>query len=92
MRPDTVLRRCADVRFRTVLDEGVVIKQDTAEVLVLSEVGARILELLDGSRTMAEVETALAEEFDAPGDEIRADLGRYVAELLAAGVIEEAPT
>jgi hypothetical protein len=88
---DLVLRRNSDVRFRTVLDEGVVIKQDTAEVLVLNEVGARVLELLDGTRTVGEVETVLAAEFATPAAELGRDLEGYVAELLAAGIVEAAP-
>lgn len=91
LHPDLVLRRCPDVRFRTVLDEGVVIKQDTAEVLVLNEVGARVLELLDGTRTVGDVETALAREFDAPAAELGRDLESYVEQLLAAGIVEAAP-
>ena len=87
--PDAVLRRCSDVRFRTVLDEGVVIKQDTAEVLVLNAVGARVLELLDGRRTVADVRAALAGEFAAPADELERDVAGYLDELLAAGIIEE---
>ena len=88
---DRVFRRCSDVRFRTVLDEGVVIKQDTAEVLVLNEVGARVLELLDGTRTVADVEAALADEFDAANAELGTDLASYLDELLSAGLIQEAP-
>jgi hypothetical protein len=85
---EAVLRRRSDVRFRTVLDEGVVIKQATAEVLVLNQVGARALELLDGERPLAAVHAKLAEEFAASDDEIRRDLDAYLAELLAIGVVE----
>jgi hypothetical protein len=91
VRPETVYRRLSSVRFRTVLDEGVVIQQDNAEVMVLSEVGARVLELLDGVRTVAAVEAALVHEFEAPAGEVGRDLASYLGELLAARVIEEAP-
>jgi hypothetical protein len=92
MNPETVFRRCSDVRFRTVLDEGVVIKQATAEVLVLSEVGARVLELVDGERTVAAIEAALAAEFDAPAATIGADLAGYLDELVAIGLVEPLPS
>jgi hypothetical protein len=90
MGPATVLRRRADVRFRTVLDEGVVIQQETAEVLVLNEVGARVLELLDGARTVGDLVTLLGGEFDATGEVLQREVARYLEELLAAGVIEDA--
>jgi hypothetical protein len=85
---DRIFRRSSDVRFRTVLDEGVVIKQDTAEVLVLNEVGARILELLDGARTVGEVEATLASEFAAAPEELGRDVAAYLDELAAIGVVE----
>ena len=43
---DSVLERAADVRFRTVGDEGVVLRQSTAEVSGLNEVAARLFNLL----------------------------------------------
>jgi hypothetical protein len=76
------------VRFRTVLDEGVVIKQDSAEVMVLSTVGARVLQLVDGERTVAAIEDRLAAEFDAPRATIAADLDAYLEELAAIGIVE----
>jgi len=88
MNPETVFRRCADVRFRTVLDEGVVIKQATPEVLVLSEVGARVLELVDGERTVAAIEALLVAEFDAPAATIAEDLATYLGELASIGLVE----
>lgn len=88
LRPEAVYRRRAAVRFRTVLDEGVVIQQDNAEVLVLSQVGARVLELLDGRRTVADVVAALGGEFEATEEELVRDLAGYLGELVAAGVIE----
>jgi coenzyme PQQ biosynthesis protein PqqD len=89
LRPDAVFRRCSDVRFRTVLEEGVVIKQQTAEVLVLNTVGARVLELLDGQRTVAEVQAALAAEFAAPAESLAQDVTGYLDELLQAGIVED---
>jgi hypothetical protein len=87
----TVLRRSRDVRFRTVLDEGVVIQQKSAEVLVLNEVGARTLELLDGKRSVADVERVLVGEFEASPETIAADLATYLAELVSIGVVEPRP-
>ena len=81
-------RRLADVRFRVIDGEGVVVKQQSAELLVLNEVGARILELLDGERTTAEVLETLGEEFDAEAAELEGDLESFLRELSEAGVLE----
>ena len=88
MGMNEVFRLRSDVRFRTVLDEGVVVCQDAAEVLVLNEVGARILELTDGEMEVEEIYCRLKREFSAPEDDIRRDLESFLADLSEAGVIE----
>lgn len=75
------------IRFRRFEHEGVVINQKTAEALVMSEVATRLLELLDGTRTLEECVTLLSEEFDAGPAEIEADVVRFATELVEAGVI-----
>ena len=44
IRPVDLLRRRSDVRFRVIEDEGVVVRQAAAEVLVLIGVTARTFE------------------------------------------------
>lgn len=83
------LRARRDVRFRTIGEEGVVIRQEAGEVLVVNEVGARVLSLLDGERTVEVVLATLAEEFEVEREKLRADLAAYLRELLLNGVIEE---
>ena len=60
----TVLRRARDVRFRAVDDETVVIRQEAAEALVLNELAGRILDLIDGHRTVGAVVDQLLGEYD----------------------------
>ncbi|MEM6702125.1 MAG: PqqD family protein [Acidobacteriota bacterium] len=81
------LRR--DVRFRVVGDEAIVIRQRAAEVLVLNEVGARILQLLEGEPNLDELVDSLAQEFEAERSQLQADAVAFVAELVEAGVLEE---
>jgi pyrroloquinoline quinone biosynthesis protein D len=85
---DRVLRLRREVRFRNVGGEGVVLRQEAREVLVVNGVGARVLELLDGRRSVAEVAAVLREERDAPPEAIERDVEAFVDELLAAGVVE----
>ena len=73
-------------RFRRFGDEGIVINQKTAEALVISEVGARLLELADGKRTLQQVAVLLSEEFDASMATIEEDVLRFARELVEAGV------
>ena len=73
-----------DVRFRLIADEAVVIRQRVAEVIVLNEVGGRILELLAGSDsglTRAELVSALVEEYDVDSETLHRDVEEFLAEL-----------
>lgn len=88
--PNRRFRRCGDVRYRVLGEEAVVVRQDDAEVLVVNEVGARILDLSDGETSVGVIAACLREEFEAPPDLIEADVERFVTELRDAGVLEEA--
>lgn len=90
MNPDERFRRTADVRYRILDGEAVVVRQRAAEVLGLDAAGSRLLELLDGERTLRQVAQLLAEEFEATPGQIEVDVAEFVAELAAAGVVESA--
>jgi hypothetical protein len=57
----------------------------------LDDVGARIWELCDGSRTIADVIDAMHDEFDAPRDLLETDVRALVAELADERLLAEAP-
>lgn len=84
-------RPLSDVRFRVIGGEAVVLKQEAAEVLVLNEVGARILELLDGEHTTTEVLETLGREFDAEAAVLAGDLESFLRDLTDSGVVERIP-
>lgn len=73
-------------RFRRFEDEGIVINQRTAEAVVVSEVGTRLIELADGTRTLEECAAALGDEFDAEPQIIAEDVLRFARELVDAGI------
>jgi len=90
MPPETyAYRLCSDVRYQPIGDEGVVIRQGAGEVLVLNEVGIRVLALLDQGLTLPGILDRLAGEFDADLGGLAADLDAFLEELSAAGLIEE---
>jgi hypothetical protein len=73
-------------RFRRVGDEGVVIQQTSAEVLVVNEIAARLIELSNGSRTIADCAGLIHADFGEDHDVIAQDLLKFAGELVAAGV------
>jgi hypothetical protein len=84
--PNSTLTLDRRARFRRFEDEGIVINQKTAEAVVISEVGTRLIELADGTRTLRECAAMLSEEFDAAPDAIEQDVIRFAEQLVEAGI------
>jgi hypothetical protein len=79
------------VRFRRFENDGIVIHQKTAEAIVVSDVGTRLLELTDGARTLHECAQAMQSEFDAPAHVIEHDLLQFASELASLGIVTVTP-
>lgn len=91
---DLRYRPCGDVLARELDGEAVLLDLATGRYFGLNETGRRIFELLDGERTVAEVEAALLAEFDAPPAELGRDLRELLDALERAGLVmrpERAP-
>lgn len=84
----SVLRRRGDIRYRTIDGEAVVIRQGAGEVLVLNEVGSRILDLADGETPVSGWVESLAAEYEADAVTLARDLLRFAGELEGAGLLE----
>jgi hypothetical protein len=78
---ETIPRRAERVLAQRTADTLVLLDVDGGEYYTLDEVGARVWELCDGSLTVTQVASKLAEEFDAPLEEIRGDVKELLAEL-----------
>ena len=76
------------VGFRRIFDEGVALVAATSKVNVLNEPACRFLELVDGKRTTEEILSLLESEYDAPAAAIRRDVTAFLAQAVAAGLIE----
>lgn len=62
---------------------------DLESIFTLTEVGARIWELLDGRRTLAELRDAIAAEFEVSPAQVETDLQEFLDKLRALdGVVE----
>jgi hypothetical protein len=86
---NSIVKRRDDVRWRMMGDEAVVLQQTQAEVLVLNPVGLRVLELIDAERTVQDLLTTLAAEYDVEPDTLRQDVLAYLLELADAAVLEQ---
>jgi hypothetical protein len=78
-----------DIRYRVIDDEAVVVRQREGDVLVINQVGARVLQLIDEGLTPDDVSDRVASEFEAPEAVIREDVARFFSELEKLEVLEE---
>jgi coenzyme PQQ biosynthesis protein PqqD len=81
------MRRREGLLAQRAADSRVVLDPASGEYYALDEVSGRIWDLCDGSRSVAAVVAALCEEYDAPRDEIQADVLAFLAELAGDGLV-----
>ncbi len=82
-----VFRRAPDVRYRILDGEAVVLCQSRAEVLGLSEVGSRLLDLCDGARAFGAIVERVGAEFEVEPGVLERDASEFFTELLEIGVL-----
>lgn len=92
MDGSTILKRRSDVRYRVIEDEAVVVRQTDAEVLVLNAVGARVLDLIDGSSPVRTVLDTVLSEYEVEPARLRTDILDFLRQLSEAGVLEPLET
>lgn len=76
------------MRYRRIEGEAVVLRQSAAEVLVLNEVGASVLELADGERSVGDWIVALRDDYEGDPETLARDVLAFAAELAEAGLLE----
>jgi hypothetical protein len=89
MDADSRPQRRSDVLAQTAGDTVILLTPDSGEYFTLNEVGGRIWELADGSRSVAEIVAVLVDEYEAPLDEIQADALDVLGELAEAGLVSD---
>jgi hypothetical protein len=80
-------RPAADVVARRLGDSAVLVRLSTNRIYELNDTGARLWELLEQGTTPDLAVTTLAEEFDAPRDEIARDVDALIRDLTAQGLL-----
>ena len=85
---NATFRKSSDARYRNLGGEGIVVRQAAGEVLVLSEVGARVLDLLAAGTPIGGLLDVLAAEYEVDRATLERDVIAYLQQLLDAGVVE----
>jgi hypothetical protein len=76
------------VVHRTLATETVLLNIQTGHYYGMDGTGGRFFEVLRDARSVGTAVASLTREFDAPAEQIRADMLRYCGELLEHGLIE----
>ena len=74
--------------WQTIDGELVLLRLNADELIGVNEVGARVWDLADGSRDVAQIVHDLSDEFDVGEDVARADVQHFLEELEGIGAIE----
>ena len=84
----SILKTASDIRFWVVDREAVVVRQKSAEVLVMNEVAARLLALADGVHPVSHWLDVLVGELEVDRATLERDVVSFAAELTAEGLLE----
>jgi hypothetical protein len=84
---DERLELDADILFRAVGEEGVVVDQRGPSVLVVNAAALRILELIRNGTSEAAIAAQLTDEFDAEPQRIAADVELFLNELKTRAIL-----
>ena len=87
---DRIYRLRSDVRHRSIADEGIVLRQDEGEVLVVNGVGVRVVELIGERSSLPQILATLETEYAVEPDQLKTDVMAYLTALEEAGVLESA--
>jgi hypothetical protein len=86
---DTYLRRKDHVIAQENSGALVLFNMDDGQYYSLNEIGNRIWELCDGSRSVGQVVSILCEEYDGPAEIVNSDARELLEELVLADLLME---
>ncbi len=80
--------RSGKTASRVIDGEAVIVLLDKQETIVLSDVGSRIWEIMDGKKDIGEISGAIISEFDATHEEALKDITEFVEDMVQRGAVE----
>ena len=92
MQLDSIYRQADNIVTRRIMDETLLVPvsgelASMEELYTLNETGAFVWQALDGVRPLAEIGRRLGKQYDAPAEEIEADLLEIMNGLADAGLV-----
>jgi pyrroloquinoline quinone biosynthesis protein D len=81
LRPEQIPSHATDAEAAQVGDELVLLDPAGSTLRGLNETGARVWELVDGTRAIRAIAETIAAEYSAPVDEVLADVMTFLSQL-----------
>jgi coenzyme PQQ biosynthesis protein PqqD len=85
--PHVIPRQRARVVAQQAAGKWVLLDVDSGRYYALDDVGGRIWQLCDGSRTVAQIAEVVGDEYDAAGVAIQEDVVAFVSELASESLL-----
>lgn len=86
----TTLKRKPDLAWKKIGETAVILDLDgQRDFHQLNDVAARIWELCDGHKSLAEISKVISDEFEAESGEIEQDVESFSQKLLAMNLLLE---
>jgi hypothetical protein len=82
-----VYYRSASVQWQPLEDGAVVLELESGNYYTLNDVAQRIWDLLDGERSLEEIQAIVQEEFDVSEETVNRDLRELIEFLVAEKLI-----
>jgi hypothetical protein len=94
MNREAVFSRNDQVVSRKIVDELILVPMrknvaDMETLYTLNEVGARVYELVDGTRPLGEIVDTIGNEFDVSAQQAEADVHEFIEQLLEIEAVHE---
>lgn len=83
------LRRNEQVVTQAAADAFFLFDLKRGEYYSLNDVGHRVWQLCDGSRSVDDLVSIICQEFEAPSEAVKADVLELLADLVAEGLLEK---
>ncbi len=90
-RGDRIPVRSPSVAWQTIDGETVLLRVNESELLGLNEVGRRIWELADGTRSIDQIIQTVIAEYRVPADVARVDTLRFIQEMTSINALDFRP-
>ena len=79
--------RADQVIIQRAGDSTLLLHLETGRYFDLNEVGSRIWELADGTRTLSEIVATIRDEYEAPTDQVAGDVSALITEMIRVRLV-----